>query len=252
MQPKKYELNSFASPDALVAAAAGAWLDEIEAANRAGKPHCVALVGGRIMQKFFLSAAEKAIARKVSFGGVQFFWADERCVPPDDPESNFKPANDLLLAPLKIAPGQIHRLRGELEPKEAVAEANADILRNVLNENGLPILDLIFLSPGEDGHVASLFQNARFEEGKNANCNAPFIFVSNSPKPPPRRISLNYNAIAAARQVWVLASGAGKEVALKRSLIAEGKRSEADTSLGRVIKSRAMTKIFVDIALRME
>ncbi|HEY1791249.1 MAG TPA: 6-phosphogluconolactonase [Verrucomicrobiae bacterium] len=251
MQAKKFELISFPGPDALVAAVAGAWLDEIEAANRAGKPHCVALVGGRIIQSFFLSAAEKAIARKVSFANVQFFWADERCVPPDDPESNFKLANDLLFEPLHIAPSQIHRLLGELEPEKAVAMANAEILRLVHNENGIPILDLILLSPGEDGHVASLFQNARFAADKNAKCNDPFIFVSNSPKPPPRRISLNYNTIVAARQAWVIASGAGKEDALKRSVNVEGNRSDAETSLGRVIKSRLMTKIFVDIALRM-
>lgn len=246
MPAKKFELNSFPGPDALVAAVAGAWLDEIESANRAGKSHCVALVGGRIVQKFFISAAEKAIARNVSFAGVHFFWADERCVPADDPESNFKPANDLLLTPLRIAPGQIHRLRGELPPDEAVAQANAEILRVAPAENGLPVLDLIFLSPGEDGHVASLFQNARLEPEKDAKCNAPFIFVPDSPKPPPRRISLNYNAIAAARKVWVLASGPGKEDALKRSVNAEGQ-----TSLGRVIKSRLMTKIFVDIPVGM-
>ncbi len=246
MPAKKFEFNSFPGPDALVAAAAEEWLDEIESANRAGTTHTVALVGGRITQKFFLSAAEKAIARKISFAGVHFFWADERCVPPDDSESNFKLANDLLLTPLRIAPGQIHRLRGELPPDEAVAQANAELLRIVPSENGQPVLDLIFLSPGEDGHVASLFQNARFEPEKDAKCNAPFIFVPDSPKPPPRRISLNYNAIAAARQVWVLASGAGKEDALKKSVNAEGQ-----TSLGRVIKSRLMTKIFVDIPIRM-
>jgi 6-phosphogluconolactonase len=253
MQVKKFELISFPNPDALAAAAAAAWLDEIEAANRVGKPHCVALSGGRITQKFFLSTAEKALARKISFAGVHFFWADERCVPPDDPESNFKVADDLLFTPLHIAPGQIHRLRGELEPEAAVAEANAEISRIILNTNELqPIIDLIFLGMGEDGHVASLFQNARFEAEKDAKCNRPFIFVSNSPKPPPRRISLSYNAIAAARQVWVLASGAGKEVALKQSVNAEGNMSEAETSLGRVIKSRSTTKIFVDIALRIE
>jgi 6-phosphogluconolactonase len=251
MQAKRFELISFPGSDALAAAAAGAWLDEIEAANRAGRPHCVALSGGRITQKFFLSAAEKALARQISFAGVHFFWADERCVPPDDPESNFKVADDLLFTPLRIAPEQIHRHRGELEPEKAVAEANAEILHIALNDNGLVILDLIFLGMGEDGHVASLFQNARSETEKNAKCNTPFIFVSNSPKPPPRRISLSYNAIAAARQVWVLASGTGKEVALTRSLRAEGNMSEAETSLGRVIKSRPMTKVFVDIALRM-
>jgi 6-phosphogluconolactonase len=253
MPAKKFEITSFPGPDALVAAVAGAWLDEIDAANRAGKPHCVALIGGRIIQKFFLSTAEKAIARKVSFAGVQFFWADERCVPPDDPESNFKIANDLLFTPLRIGPAQIHRLRGELPPEEAVAQASEELVRVVSAENGEPVLDLIFLSPGEDGHVASLFQNARFDAQTNANCNAAFIYVSDSPKPPPQRISLNYNAIAAARQVWVMASGAGKEDALNRSLYTEGQMSEAKTtSLGRVINSRPMTKIFVDIPFRME
>ena len=246
MSEKKFELISFSGPDALAAAAAAAWLDEIESANRAGKAHCVALSGGRITQKFFLSAAEKGIARRVSFDRVHFFWADERCVPPDDPESNSKLAQDLLFAPLRISEANIHRLRGELEPEEAVAVANTEIRRIALNQNGEPILDLVFLGMGEDGHVASLFQNARFTAGKNAKCNGPFIFVSDSPKPPPRRISLNYNAIAAARQVWVLASGAGKEDALDRSVNAEG-----ETSLGRVIQSRQMTKIFVDIPVRM-
>ncbi|HEV2330437.1 MAG TPA: 6-phosphogluconolactonase [Verrucomicrobiae bacterium] len=255
MPARKFEINSFPTSDALVAAVAGAWLDEIEAANRAGKSHYVALIGGRIIQKFFLATAEMAVARKVSFAGVQFFWADERCVPPDNPESNFKSANDLLLAPLQIASGQLHRLRGELPPEEAVAQAIGEFARIVPLGNGqsVPVLDLIFLSPGEDGHVASLFQNARSEGQTNAKCNDTFIYVTDSPKPPPRRISLNYNAIAAARQVWVLASGAGKEDALRQSVNTEGQMSgEKTTSLGRVINSRPMTKIFVDIPFRME
>lgn len=243
---KNVELRSFSGPDELAAAAAAAWLDEIESANRAGRSHCVALSGGRITQKFFMSTAEKGLARRVSFKGVHFFWADERCVPPDDDESNYKLANDLLFEPLKISDGQIHRLRGELPPGDAVAMAIAELSRIAPSQEGQPVLDLIFLGMGEDGHVASLFQNARFEPEKNAKCNDAFIFVAESPKPPPQRISLSYKTIAAARQVWVLASGAGKEAALKSSLNADGQ-----TPLGRVIKSRAKTEIFMDIALRI-
>ncbi len=242
-----FELISFPGPDALAAAAAAAWLDEIEAANRAGRQHFVALSGGRITQKFFLSTAEKALARNVSFRHVHFFWADERCVPPSDPESNFKLADALLFTPLNISEAQIHRLRGELPPEEAVTQANAEILRVAPKEGGRPILDLVFLGMGEDGHVASLFQNARFGPPDDAKGKGPFVFVPNSPKPPPRRISLDYDAIQAARQVWVLASGAGKEDALKKSLDAEGQ-----TPLGRVIKSRQSTKFFVDIPVQME
>ncbi|HSY42382.1 MAG TPA: 6-phosphogluconolactonase [Candidatus Acidoferrum sp.] len=236
------ELLSFSGPDALAVAAAAAWVDEIESANRAGKSYSVALSGGRITQKFFISTTEKALARKVSFGHVHFFWADERCVGPDDPESNFKLANDLLFGPLKIAEGQIHRLHGELPPEEAVAKANSELAAVAQNENGQAVLDLIHLGMGEDGHIASLFQNARFDSQKDAKCNEPFFFVPNSPKPPPRRISLSYKAIIAAKRVWVLASGAGKEDALRKSLTADGQ-----LPLGQVIKNRKNTKIFTDI-----
>lgn len=243
---KNAELLSFPNPDALASAAATAWVDEVESANRAGKSYCVALSGGRITQNFLIFTAEKALARKVSFDNVHFFWADERCVPPDDPESNFKLADDLLFTPLKISTGQIHRLRGELPPEDAVAQANSEISRVAPVENGQAILDLIFLGMGEDGHIASLFQNARWEPEKNAKCNGPFIFVPDSPKPPPHRISLNYNTIVAAKQVWVLISGTGKEDALRKSLNAEGQ-----TPLGRVIKFRKSTKIFMDINVRI-
>ena len=93
-----FELISCATTDQLACVAANAWLNEIESANRAGKGHCVALSGGRIAQKFFAATVEQAKARAVSFERVHFFWADERCVPPTDPESNFKLANELLFA----------------------------------------------------------------------------------------------------------------------------------------------------------
>ncbi|MGB7769157.1 MAG: 6-phosphogluconolactonase [Verrucomicrobiia bacterium] len=244
---KKYILSAFAADDELARTVAGAWLDEIESARRAGKPHCVALSGGRIAQKFFASVVEQTKARKIRDGGtpslstnVHFFWADERCVPPDDPESNFHLANGLLFTPLKITENRIHRLRGEDSPKAAVKIAEEELCRIVsLNPGGQPVLDLVFLGMGEDGHVASLFPDA---PGEVVNCAAPFLFIDNSPKPPPKRISLSYAAIAAARRVWVLISGAGKEMALRESLDFSGK-----TPLGRVIQLRENTRIFSEI-----
>ena len=109
-----FELIPFATADELARAAAGAWLDEIESAGRAGRSHCAALSGGHIARTFFAATTEQAGRRRTSFGCVHFFWADERCVPPTDPESNFKMANDLLFEPLKIPENQIHRLRGEV------------------------------------------------------------------------------------------------------------------------------------------
>ena len=239
---QNFELISFANADDLASRAASAWLDEIESASRSGKTHCVALSGGRITQKFFTSVVEQNKKRAVSFERVHFFWADERCVPPTDPESNFKMASELLFAPLKIPANQIHRIRGEDSPEAAVRIAEAELRRIApADKNGGPRLDLMSLGMGEDGHVASLFPEAPPEI---LNCTAPFLAVENSPKPPPKRISLSYAAIAAAKQVWVLVWGAGKETALRESLAPSEK-----TPLARVIQSRLQTKIFSDFSL---
>jgi 6-phosphogluconolactonase len=234
-----FELTSFANADELAVAAAGAWLDKIESANRAGKSHCVALSGGRIAQKFFAATAAQAGTRKISFARVHFFWADERCVPPTDPDSNFKLADELLFAPLKISASQIHRLRGEDSQEAAIKIAEAE-LRSfaAAGENGRPVLDLVLLGLGEDGHVASLFPNYPLQ---NLDSLVSFLAIDNSPKPPPKRISLTYAAIAAAFDVWVLASGDGKIEALRNSLIPKGQ-----TPLARVIQSRCFTKIYSD------
>ena len=278
---KKTDLISFATADELARTVAGKWLDEIEVANRTGKRHCVALSGGRIAQKFFAAVVEQARARKTGDGdtpylpsNVHFFWADERCVPPDDAESNFKLANELLFLPLKISENQIHRIHGELPPDKAAELATAEIRRVTLsspsppqkeeragvrrpivsNSNPLtptlsplgrgegvdfqPILDLIFLGMGKDGHVASLFPG---EPDVSISDKAIYRAVKNSPKPPQNRITLGYAAIAAARQVWVLVSGAGKETALRESLCSKGR-----TPLARVAQFRTLTKIFSD------
>jgi 6-phosphogluconolactonase len=246
---KKTELISFAGADELACAVASAWLDEIAAANRAGKRHCVALSGGRIARKFFAAVVEQAKARKIGDGdtpslpsNVHFFWADERCVPPDDAESNFAIARKFLFAPLRIADAQIHRIRGEDSPEAAAKAASAEISKIApVNKNGRPVLDLIFLGMGEDGHVASLFPG---EPDVLILDKATYRAVKNSPKPPQNRVTLNYAAIAAAREVWVLVSGPGKEAALRESLISKGR-----TPLARVTQFWTRTKIFSDFLL---
>jgi 6-phosphogluconolactonase len=198
------------------------------------------LSGGRIAREFFAEIARQAAERSIS--SVHFFWADERCVPPTDPESNFAMANELLFQPLNVPAAQIHRLRGEGPEELALREAVNDILKVApLNAERQPELDLIFLGLGEDGHVASLFPGEPEEV-----MNSPAIYrVVTAVKPPPRRITLGYATIAAARQTWVLASGPGKEKALRDSVSPGGK-----TPLARVLRLRPETKIFTDIELR--
>ncbi len=239
---KIFELLSFANADELARAAASVWLNEIAATNCVGKSHCVGLSGGRIALKFFAFIVEQSKARAISLDLVHFFWADERCVPPDDSESNFRVAHELLFAPLRINDAQIHRIHGEDPPEIAAQKATMNILRIApKNSDGQPILDLIFLGLGEDGHVASLFPG---EMADTSSGKSIFQAIKNSPKPPPNRVTLGYPAIAAARQVWVLASGTGKETALRESLSPSGK-----TPLARVIQSRPQTKIFCDFPL---
>ena len=152
---------------------------------------------------------------------------------------NFGLARTHLLAPLGILPDRIHRLRGEIAPERAAAEGEAEICRIApMNAAGQPVLDLVLLGMGEDGHVASLFPGA---PDAVVGGGAVYQPVTAS-KPPPRRITMNFPTIAAARQVWVLASGAGKTEALRESLSPGGQ-----TPLARVLQSRQNTILFTDI-----
>jgi len=234
-----HQLFSFATDDALAGAVASRWLDELAGRPDNLTPYCVALSGGRIANKFFAAVAERAATTSFSFRGVHFFWADERCVAPTDAESNFGLAKAHLLDPLAISPDKIHRVRGEISPQWAAAEAEAEICRIApMNRSGQPVLDLIFLGMGEDGHVASLFPGALEEAIRTKSVYLPVV----ASKPPPQRITLNLAALAAAHQVWVLVSGAGKQSALRESLSADGR-----TPLARLLAARAKTMIFANI-----
>jgi 6-phosphogluconolactonase len=236
------EVVSFASDDALAASVADAWLAELENAFKQGRNHLVALSGGRITKKFFTNLVERCRSGFEPLRSVHFFWADERCLPPDDPESNFRLANELLFAPLAINLGQIHRIQGEVSP-EAGARIAIQEMRQIsgVPEPGLPVLDCILLGMGEDGHVASLFPGDSVTESDQLSV---FLSVENSPKPPAQRVSLGHGVISAAREVWVLASGTGKQAALRESLSASGQ-----TPLARVIQRRKQTRIFSDIQI---
>jgi 6-phosphogluconolactonase len=231
------EVIHLASNVELAETAAKEWLNLVSGSPSA---HLVALSGGRIASLFFDAVTEHAVAGDVSFEHVHFFWSDERCVPPDHPDSNFGVAEKELLGPLGIAADRIHRIKGELKPADAVTEADAAIgLVAPLNGAGLPMLDLVLLGMGEDGHVASLFPNA---PASVVECQTPFVAVRSSSKPPPLRVSMSYAAIAMARQVWVLVDGANKEEALLNAL-----RPGGMTPLARIARSRRQTRVFTDI-----
>src|SRR2546430_11242022 len=121
------------------------WRDELPAPALTDPPHCVALSGGRVAKKYLTAVADQARARSISLARVHFFWGDERCLPPTDTESNFLLAKTHLLDPLRIPPDKIHRVRGEIPPHQAAAEAKTEMCNTApITAAGQPVLDLIF------------------------------------------------------------------------------------------------------------
>jgi 6-phosphogluconolactonase len=232
------ELITFTDPAALVEATAREWLSLATVAEQSKAPHLVALSGGRIAGRFLAAVTTPAKSLDTAFATTHFFWGDERCVPPDDAESNFLLARRQFLGPLAVPEQRIHRIRGELAPPLAAKDAEADLRRWApSDETGQPVLDLVFLGMGEDGHVASLFPGEPETIMDNPAVYRPVI----ASKPPPQRITLGYAALRAARQVWVMVSSKGKEQALRDSLSPDGM-----TPLARVIRQRTRTRILVD------
>jgi 6-phosphogluconolactonase len=233
-----YELTNFPGDEALAKAAAEKWLQALSQRQDRLNPYIVALSGGRVAQKFFAAVAEQGKTCLEVFINVHFFWADERCVPPDHEDSNYRVAATELFKPLNIPEYQIHRLRGEMEPVSGANHAIRELSDLTgSNMHGVPKLDLVFLGMGEDGHVASLFP------GDDDMANPAWFRPVIGPKPPPQRLTMGYGLLAQAKEVWVLASGKAKAQALQDSL-----SGTDQTPLGRVLSLRGQTKILSDIA----
>ena len=235
------KLIHFPDDEALARAAAREWVSSANSAAQEGRKYLVALSGGRITKKLFAQVVELAASQAGSLSNVEFFWADERCLPPDDPESNYRLANELLFLPLGIHSGRVHRIRGEFPPENGAKQATEELLRVAGADSTVPVLDLVLLGMGEDGHIASLFPG---DTATQNDVDSIFLSVNNSPKPPSDRVSLGHGPIAAAKEVWVLATGAAKQAALQESLSPTGK-----TPLASVIQKRPITRIFSDIPL---
>jgi 6-phosphogluconolactonase len=152
--------------------------------------------------------------------GVEVWFADERCVGPRDEESNYRLAVETLLAGGAVAPERVHRMVGELGPDEGARLYTEELVRGVAGADAhdagsVPVLDVILLGIGPDGHVASLFPGAAtLDAGEQAVC----LGVSDSPKPPPERITLSLAVLRAARECVLIASGASKADALAAAL----------------------------------
>jgi 6-phosphogluconolactonase len=169
----------------------------------------LALSGGTTPGRTF----EQLAREQIDWEKVELWFADERCVPPDDAESNYRLADEKLLQPAAVAPDRVHRMHGELGPREG-ASRYASELAAALGP-APPVLDVAVLGIGPDGHVASLFPGA---PSLAAPDGVACLGIEDSPKPPPKRITLTLPVLRAARDCLLLATGAGKSDAISAML----------------------------------
>jgi len=188
------EFTVLDSPEDVAAAAAA----DIAEALREGARSLV-LAGGTSPQRCY----ELLSHMDIEWGRVTVLFGDERCVPPDHPDSNYRMARESLLD--RVSPASVHRMPAELGPDEG-AGLYAHIVASVAP------LDVVTLGVGEDGHTASLFP------GHPAlKATALVVGIRDSPKPPPQRVTLTLPALQSARRVIILATGAGKADAVARA-----------------------------------
>jgi 6-phosphogluconolactonase len=174
----------------------------------------VALSGGSTPKHLYSLLASRGYKERIPWNNVHLFWGDERCVPPDHPESNFRMAQEALLSKIEIPAENIHRMRGEGLPQTAAAEYEQELQKFFgLKSGALPRFDLILLGIGEDGHTASLFPGNEALNETNHLVVAPFVAKLNS-----HRLSLSLPVLNNAANVWFLVTGGSKADAVKKVL----------------------------------
>ncbi len=201
---------------ALVAAAADLFVDAaVDAVDARGVFH-VALSGGSTPRGLYERLAKDVDTRaRVPWAGIEWWFGDERHVPPDDPQSNFRMAREALLAHAPIDPARVHRMRGEDRDADRAAREYERDLREKFRVSGgaRPRLDLVWLGLGPDGHTASLFP------GTDALAERDRLVVANTvPAMQTTRLTLTLPALNAARRVAFLAAGGEKSAILARVL----------------------------------
>jgi len=178
-----------------------------EQAVRERRRFTVALSGGSLMNILGPPLVSDPLRSRIDWTAWEVFWADERCVPLESPESNFAAAKRVLFDHVPIPREQIHALEDSLEPAAAAAAYQARLKEVFQPDAGqLPRFDLVLLGMGEDGHTASLFPGHELLDEEHEWV-AP---VFDAPKPPAERITLTLPVINHAREVIFVVAGEGK------------------------------------------
>ena len=212
---KKYYL--FQDSAELAAQLAVDFRDAVEDKAGSGESITVALSGGHTPKAFFEILAQPPYREGIPWENVIFFWGDERCVPPDNDESNYKMTNIALLSHIDIPAGNVHRVLGEDPPTNEALSYEKVIGENVSSGgNGFPRFDWIFLGMGEDGHTASLFPGAPTLQEREKIC-----VVATHPETGQKRISVTLPVLDNAKRVSFLVAGDSK-VPVLRDIMEKG------------------------------
>lgn len=188
-----------------------------------GKVFSAALSGGSTPRTFLEILASPEFSQRIQWESVHLFQVDERCVPPDHLQSNYRMIHGSLLRPVPAAADNFHRMQAEREDRDAACEEYELEVGEVLApaEGYLPRFDLILLGLGSDGHTASLFP------GSTAlSENSRWVCPNYAEKVNMYRLTLTYPVLNAASEIGFLVSGAGKSEVLQKVL--EGPRKTAE------------------------
>jgi 6-phosphogluconolactonase len=201
------DIRTYPDPVALMDAAAADFLAIASGAIAARGRCLVALSGGSTPRGMYERLAALGRA-SLDWSRVVFLWSDERSVPPDHPDSNYRLAREALLEPLAIPDGQVYRMRGEADDIEAAAreyESTLAALTGIPPGHGVPQLDLVLLGLGSDGHTASLFGDTVALDVRDR-----WVVRNYVAKFTTSRLTLTFPVILAAREIRVLVAGKEK------------------------------------------
>jgi 6-phosphogluconolactonase len=201
----------FPEVETLARAAAEEIASALESAIRNQGSATFVLTGGNTPKPVYEILAGSPYRERVDWERIDFFWGDERCVPPDHPESNFGMARQTLLSRIPVTESRIRRILGELEDAEKSALRYEAEIRRAAGSAGIPSFDLVLLGMGQDGHTASLFPGAVWDEQR-------LVVAVSVPGLASSRISMTPRLLNSARKVIFLTAGAAKAPALAKVL----------------------------------
>ena len=205
------------SPEAVALAAAQVFAEKIVDAVRDRGVARVAISGGSTPKRMFalLADASQPFAEQVPWDKLELYWVDERCVAPDDAESNYRMTREQLLSRVPLPAEKVFRMEGELPPEEA-ANRYETYLRNNFRLEGaqVPIFDVVLLGMGDDGHTASLFPHtdALNEMGR-------LVVANHVPQKETWRLTLTWPVLNQGRYVCFLIEGGAKADKLHEVLL---------------------------------